>query len=123
MAALTNSHTTNVRLPVILGALVSLPWKLKHLISTNRRAWRIYRGICTRCGWNNEVLGWHSSNNGPYAGIHIKATHDNHLWIPLGTYEPEVSQLLVALIKSDSVSGPADIWDVGANVGVVTLLC
>ena len=70
-----------------------------------------------RLGWGDNCLGWYDARNGPYAGIRLKARHRNHLWVPMGGYEPEISDTIAGLIKHGQ---PA--WDVGANVGIVSLL-
>lgn len=70
-----------------------------------------------RLGWGDNCLGWYDARNGPYAGIRLKARHRNHLWVPMGGYEPEISDTIAGLIEHGQ---PA--WDVGANVGIVSLL-
>ena len=111
-------------LPRALGALVDLPWPVKRRIVERPSTWRLLAGACRRLGWDERRLGWHAASNGPYAGIRLRVTHVNHLWIPLGTYELAVSHWLVRLVTEDRwgcVGKP--VWDVGAHVGVLSLLC
>ena len=104
-------------LPLRLRLAVDLPWSVKRRILNNRRAWRFFVGGCRRLGWSDECLGWYESRNGPYAGIRLKARNRNHLWVPMGGYEPEISDIIPNWIECGK---PA--WDVGANVGIVSLL-
>jgi len=111
-------------LPLALHALVDQPWPLKQWIAAEPRRWRAFAGVCRRLGWNATRLGWHTAKNGPYRGLHLRATHVNHLWVPMGLYEPWVSQWLVRLLSDDRWKCRGkDVWDIGANVGIVSLLC
>src|ERR1700736_2239403 len=114
----------NNGLPFALASLVSLPFPLKRRILTTPSLWRFYRGICRRLGWNERRLGWYAANNGPYSGIHLHATHLNLLWLPMGGYEPWVSQWLVKLLTEEKWGCRGkDVWDVGAYRGYLSLLC
>jgi FkbM family methyltransferase len=111
-------------LPLALHALVNLPWPLKQWIAAEPSRWRVFAGVCRRIGWNATRLGWHTAKNGPYRGLHLRATHVNHLWVPMGLYEPWVSRWLVVLLSDDRWKCRGkDVWDIGANVGTVSLLC
>jgi FkbM family methyltransferase len=111
-------------LPLALHALINLPWPLKQWIAAEPRRWRVLAGVCRRAGWNATRLGWHTAKNGPYRGLHLRATHVNHLWVPMGLYELWVSQWLVRLLSDDRWKcRRKDVWDIGANVGTVSLLC
>jgi FkbM family methyltransferase len=104
--------------------LVNLPWPVKQWIAAEPRRWRALAGVCRRVGWNATRLGWHTSKNGPYRGLHLRATHVNDLWVPMGLYELWVSQWLVCLLSDDRWKCQGkDVWDIGANVGIVSLLC
>jgi FkbM family methyltransferase len=112
------------RLPLVLRALINLPWPLKWWIATEPRRWRVFAGVCRRLGWSAARLGWHAAKNGPYRGLHLRVTHVNHLWLPMGLYEPWVSRWLVRLLSDDRWKCRGkDVWDIGANVGLVSLLC
>lgn len=112
------------RLPLALHALVNLPWPLKQWIAAEPRRWRALAGVCRRVGWDTTQLGWHTAKNGPYRGLHLRATHVNDLWVPMGLYELWVSRWLVCLLSDDRWKCQGkDVWDIGANVGVVSLLC
>jgi FkbM family methyltransferase len=111
-------------LPLALRALINLPWPLKQWIAAEPRRWRALAGVCRRVGWNATRLGWHTAKNGPYRGLHLRATHVNHLRVPMGLYELWVSQWLACLLSDDRWKCRAkDVWDIGANVGIVSLLC
>src|SRR6478609_9443749 len=107
-----------------LHLLVNLPWPVKRRIAEHPLAWRMYAGICRRVGWSSDKLGWHAATNGPYFGIHLQATHTNHLWVPMGTYETSISGWLLQLLtgKKWGCVGKG-VWDVGAYRGYVSLLC
>lgn len=112
------------RLPLTLRILINLPWPLKQWIAAEPRRWRALASLCRRVGWNAARLGWHTAKNGPYRGLHLRATHVNHLWVPMGLYEPWVSQWLTSLLTDDRWKCRGkDVWDIGANVGIVSLLC
>jgi len=110
-------------LPLALRALTHLPWNLKRYLAGHRQGWRIYDGVCRRLGWNAASIGEHEAPNGPYAGVRLHATHVNQLWVPAGLYEPWVSTWIVRLLEDTPwrLSGK-DVWDVGANIGAITLL-
>jgi FkbM family methyltransferase len=106
---------------VPLRLLVGLPWAMRKWLVGAPLGWRIYSHLCRRAGWNDRLLGWWSPRGGPYSGIRLRATHANQLWVALGTYEPRVSELLRSLVRSPRCAG-REVWDVGANVGVTSLL-
>jgi FkbM family methyltransferase len=110
--------------PLLLRILVHAPWTLKFWILTRPVAWRVYAGVCRRVGWNGASLGWHQAANGPYAAIRLRASHVNHLWLPMGGYEPWVSKWIVRLLADDEWGCRSGaVWDVGANRGYISLLC
>jgi len=112
------------RLPLALRALINLPWPLKWWIAAEPRRWRVFAGVCRRLGWNDTRLGWHTAKNGPYRGLHLRATNVNSVWVPMGLYEPWVGRWLVRLLSDDRWKCRGkDVWDIGANVGIVSLLC
>ena len=114
----------DVRLPWLVARLTDMPWPVKRWIAERPLAWRYYTAACRRAGWNGTLLGWHTPHNGPFAGIRTRALHANHLWVPVGVYEVGVSRCLMdALRPCATGAGGADVWDVGANHGRLSLLC
>ena len=110
------------RLSWPVRALVRLPWGLKRRILSNPTAWRVYAALCRRLGWNENALGVHRASNGPFAGIAVRATHTNHLWAPMGGYEPDVSDWAARAFANPAWFGAnRDIYDVGAYVGLMAL--
>ena len=104
--------------------MVALPWPVKEALHRNPRVWRWYSGLCRRLGWNESRLGWYTAKNGPYAGISLKARHVNQLWIAAGIYEPALTHWLVRLLTEPHWGCVGrDVWDVGANIGTISLLC
>lgn len=112
---------SDVRLRAGVRALVALPWPVKAWIARHPGAWRVYSSACRRLGWNRTARGWHTSPNGPFAGIRIEALHTNHLWAAAGLYEPAVAGQLLALLHDARYAG-AEVWDVGAHRGLMSLL-
>jgi FkbM family methyltransferase len=114
----------DVPLPWLLGCLTDIPWPAKRWIAERPLAWRYYAAACRRAGWNGGLLGWHTPRNGPFAGIRTRALHANHLWVPVGVYEVGVSRYLMAALRERApAAADADVWDVGANHGRLSLLC
>ncbi len=115
---------TDVRLPWLLTGLTGIPWAVKRRILERPNAWRYYSSVCRRAGWGGRYLGWHTPRNGPFAGVRLRAMHANHLWVPVGAYEPGVSAVVADLVR-EAVhrDGGLDVWDIGANVGRFALLC
>jgi FkbM family methyltransferase len=114
----------DVRLPWLLACLTGIPWLAKRWIGERPLAWRYYTVVCRRAGWNGGLLGWHTPRNGPFAGIRTRALHVNHLWVPVGIYEVGVSRCLMSALRERAAGGAAaDVWDVGANHGRLSLLC
>ncbi len=110
-------------LPLPLRGLLHLPWSVKRRLTEHQDSWRIYSGVCRRLGWSAATIGGHDAPNGPYAGVRLHATHVNQLWVPAGLYEPWVSTWIVRLLTDAPWRlGAADVWDVGANTGVISLL-
>ena len=119
-----SASATDVRLPWLLAALAGMPWPIKRRLATRPLAWRSLAGLCRLAGWDDRWLGWHRVANGPFGGLRIEALHPNHLWAPLGTYEPAVAECLAGLLRSMQGAGtPVEVWDVGANHGLMALLC
>jgi FkbM family methyltransferase len=110
----------DVVLPPLVRTLVRAPYAAKVWAARRPIAWRYYTGACRRLGWNAECLGWHTPSNGPFAGIRIQALHTNHVWAPAGIYEPAVAGVLLGLLREYSSRG--EMWDIGANRGLIALL-
>lgn len=111
------------RAPMLVRGLVKLPWGVKRLIWSNPTAWRVYSGVCRRLGWNESSLGVYRANNGPFAGISVRAIHTNHLWAAMGGYEPDVSEWAVRAFANPAWFGAnRDVYDVGAYFGLMSLL-
>src|SRR5438270_7996223 len=99
---------------MLMRYLVSAPWPMKRWIASHAFPWRLYSAICRRVEWDVSSLGWYMATNGPYAGIHLQATHTNHLCIPMGTYEAWISTWLVRLLTERKWGcSDKDVWDVG----------
>ncbi len=114
----------DVRLPALLQPFVKAPWHVKRWVTNRPAAWRIWAGVCRRLGWGPSRLGWHTVTNGPFRGIRLHSTHPNQLAFPMGTYEPHVAECLTALLGDPHRPyGTRDVWDVGANCGLFSLLC
>jgi FkbM family methyltransferase len=114
----------DVALPWLLARLTGMPWPVKRWIAARPLAWRYYTAICARAGWDARRLGWHTPRNGPLAGIRTRALHTNHVWVPAGVYEVGVSEYLIAALRGCTArGGDADVWDIGANHGRLSLLC
>src|SRR5687768_8053332 len=80
--------------PRLVEALVRLPWPVKRWIWARPFVWRTFASVCRRLGWGEESLGIYRANNGPFAGLAVRATHVNHLWAAMGGYEADVSDWL-----------------------------
>jgi FkbM family methyltransferase len=118
------SNTVDVPLPWLLKGLTSIPWAAKAWIAERPQVWRFYAGACRRLGWNASRLGWHTSSNGPLAGVRIRALHPNHLWVPVGVYETHVARLVVSILAETAGRQDAvEVWDVGAHRGLFSLMC
>jgi FkbM family methyltransferase len=116
--------TADVPLPWLLKGLTSIPWPAKAWIAERPQVWRFYTAACRRLGWNASRLGWHTSANGPLAGVRIRALHPNHLWVPAGVYETSVGRLVVSILAETAGRPDAgEVWDVGANRGLFSLMC
>jgi FkbM family methyltransferase len=116
----TIALAADVILPPLVRALVRAPYAAKVWAARRPLAWRCYTSACRRVGWNAGCLGWHTPSNGPFAGIRIQALHTNHVWAPAGVYEPAVAEVLLALLREHGSRG--EMWDIGANRGLVSLL-
>jgi FkbM family methyltransferase len=116
-------RAAQARAPQIVQLAAHLPWRIKKAIYSNHTAWRIFTALARRTGWNEGALGWYHSPNGPFAGIALYAKHTNELWLPLGVYEPEFSQMFAEVMRvfRKNVSAPV-IWDVGSFEGYEALL-
>ena len=110
----------DVTLPPLVRTLVRAPYAAKAWAARRPIAWRYYTGACRRLGWNADCLGWHTPSNGPFAGIRIQALHTNHVWAPAGVYEPAVADVLLGLLREHGSLG--EMWDIGANRGLMSLL-
>jgi FkbM family methyltransferase len=118
------SNTLDVPLPWLLKGLTSIPWAAKAWMAERPRVWRFYTAACRRLGWNSSRLGWHTSSNGPLAGVRIRALHPNHLWVPVGVYETQVARLVMSILaETASRRDAAEVWDVGAHRGLFSLMC
>jgi FkbM family methyltransferase len=117
-------RAADVSLPWLLKGLTSIPWAAKAWIAERPQVWRFYTGACRRLGWNASRLGWHTSSNGPLAGVRIRALHPNHLWVPVGVYETSVARLAISIL-AETAGRPdaAEVWDVGAHRGLFSLMC
>jgi FkbM family methyltransferase len=105
--------------PLLLRAAAAMPWPILRFLSRGYR-WRLFAGIVRRLGgWSSATLGWHFVGRGPLAGIWLRAAHVNGFWIPLGLYEPRLAEILS---RAAGMKG-ACVWDVGANIGIFSLLC
>ena len=111
----------DARLPPLVHLLVDAPYGVKAWAAQHARVWRYYTGACRRLGWNRSCLGWHTAKNGPFAGIRIEALHTNHVWAPAGLYEPAVAKCIVSLLEEPKIAA-GEMWDVGANRGLISLL-
>jgi FkbM family methyltransferase len=99
--------------------VAQLPWNLKKTILANPTAWRVLSGLARRTGWHDKAFGWYRPCNGPLARVSLYAGHSNDLWVPLGLYEPEFSELFVKVLRSHVA---AVVWDVGAFEGYMSLI-
>ena len=116
----------DVPLPWLLAGLTAMPWPVKRWIAERPNRWRYYTAVCRRAGWTRVALGWHTPRNGPFAGIRTRALHANHLWVLAGVYEVGVSRCLVNILHACAAradAAEADVWDIGANHGRLSLLC
>lgn len=108
----------------ILSILFGLPWFLKYYVSVHPFPWRIFAGVARRTGWDDSQLGWYVPAGGPYADIMLPALHTDHLWVPIGGYEPVLTYWLVKILSDQSWGCVGcDVWDVGAHRGYTALLC
>lgn len=115
-------RTASVPWPLRLA--FQTPWVLQYRIGSSPLAWRLWTAACRRLGWGPTCLGWHTPAGGPLAGIHLLATHPNHVWVPMGLYEPQVIRCAVRLLtQARRGSGGTDVWDVGAHRGIFSLVC
>jgi FkbM family methyltransferase len=111
-------------LPWPAKSLVRLPWPAKRWLAEHPAAWRYYTAVCRRAGWSGARLGWFTPNNGPLAGVRMRAIHSNHLWVPVGVYEPTVGRIVTsALQELRGRAGGVEVWDVGGHRGLFSMLC
>ena len=111
------------RAPWLVSALAAAPYGVKRWMWRTPSAWRAAASACRRLGWSEDSLGWYAAPNGPWAGIKIRALHRNHLWVPLGGYEPEVSVWALRTLRDPRWFPPGlDVYDVGANCGLMSML-
>jgi FkbM family methyltransferase len=116
--SLVSAPPTPASRPLLLRAAAAMPWPILRFLSRGYR-WRLFAGIMRRLGgWSSATLGWHFVGRGPLAGIWLRAPHVNGFWIPLGLYEPGLAEILYRAAGSPR----ACLWDVGANVGIFSLL-
>jgi FkbM family methyltransferase len=116
---LAGAPPTPASRPLLLRAAAAMPWPVLRFLSRGYR-WRLFSGVMHRLGgWSNATLGWHCVGRGPLAGIWLRAAHVNGFWIPLGLYEPRLAEILA---RAAGMSR-ACVWDVGANIGIFSLLC
>ena len=109
--------------PMLVNALVRLPWGVKRWIWSRPTMWRYFASICRRLGWSEESLGVYRANNGPFADIGVRAIHTNHLWAAMGGYEPDVSEWMTRAFADPAWFGDnRDVFDVGAYFGMLALL-
>jgi FkbM family methyltransferase len=117
------SNSQSGKAPFIVRSLARTPWRFKRWIWAHPTAWRAFSGLCRRLGWNEHALGVYRANNGPFAGIAVRAIHTNHLWALMGGYEPDVSEWAVGAFSDPAWFGDnRDVYDVGAYVGLMALL-
>ncbi len=111
-------------LPLPLARLTRTAWPVKRWIAEHPRVWRYYTALCRRAGWSGALLGWHTPNNGPLAGVRLRATHPNHLWVPVGVYEPSLGRIVTAVLSElKGRPGGVEVWDVGGHRGLFSMLC
>ncbi len=111
------------RAPLAVRIAAALPYGVKRWIWEHPLPWRVTAGLCRRSGWGAASLGAYAASNGPYRGLNVRAIHANHLWIPMGGYEPDVSVWADAALRNPAWLPPGhDIYDIGAYMGLLTLL-
>jgi FkbM family methyltransferase len=115
------------QLPWALERLTRLPWRVKRWIAEHQGVWRYYTAVCRRAGWSGSLLGWHTPTNGPLTGVRLRAIHPNHLWVPVGVYEPSVGRVVTAVLSEltgrSGGPGTIEVWDVGGHRGLFSMLC
>lgn len=111
------------RSPIPVRLLDRLPYEVKWRLVSQRMLWRYCHGLCRRMGWNTSQFGWWMVSNGPYKGINLEVWHTNQLARRIGIYEPSVSRWLTSfLLEQFQKSGPQRVWDIGANMGALSIL-
>jgi FkbM family methyltransferase len=127
MTQLVDAVGADRQLPWALARLTRLPWQVKRWIAEHQGVWRYYTALCRRAGWNGSLLGWHTPTNGPLAGVRLRAIHPNHLWVPVGVYEPSVGKVVTAALadlkRQADGAGDIEVWDVGGHRGLFSMLC
>lgn len=92
------------------------PPGLRHLVYRHRGLHAVARRFAALI-YPGDEWQWVDVERGPFRGMRLWVRPRTHKFVLSGRFEPEVQRELGALLRPGSV-----LWDVGANVGAVSLL-